>query len=161
MIWDRSLFMRDISIERLQRNLTSVMRRTAVPRAHDRVIQRAGIDIGRVEAIALSRIADAGSMRITELAAQLGVACSTAGRHAANLEDDALVTRALDDGDRRVTVVTPTSRGIEYVERLRQAHRQMLSEFLRDWDDDDVTALSDLMGRMADAIDFSTDPVPA
>ncbi|MFP4074649.1 MAG: hypothetical protein ACLFVZ_11495, partial [Actinomycetota bacterium] len=59
-------------LDELQRSLTMVVRRTAIPRVHERIINRAGVDIDRVEAIALSRIADAGSMRVTELADQPG-----------------------------------------------------------------------------------------
>lgn len=136
------------ALETLQRSLTLVVRRTAIPRAHERIVRRAGVDIDRVEAIALSRISDAGSMRVTELADQLGVTCSTAGRHAGNLETGGLVTRALDPGDRRVTVVTVTDQGIELIGRLREVQRQLLAEVLADWDLDDLEALGALMGRL-------------
>lgn len=136
--------------ESLQRNLVAVVRRTAVPRSHERVMARAGAEIDRVEAIALSRISDAGSMRVTELADQLGVGCSTAGRHAANLADRGLVTRSPDELDRRATVVTVTGSGSFLVGRLRAAHREMLAELLSDWEDDDLALLVDLLGRLGD-----------
>jgi DNA-binding MarR family transcriptional regulator len=134
----------------LQRNITTMVRRTVVPRAHERIITRAGVDIDRVEAVALSRISDAGSMRVTELADQLGVACSTAGRHAVNLEEGGLVGRSPDPDDRRVTVVTVTERGVELIERLRTVQRSMLAEALFGWTTEDLSTLAGLLNRLGE-----------
>lgn len=141
---------RTSTFEELQRNLTLVVRRTAIPRVHERIISRAGIEIDRVEAIALSRINDAGSMRVTELADGLGVACSTAGRHAANLEEGGVVTRFPDPDDRRVTIVTATPRGVELIGRLRAVQRELLQDVLADWATEDLSAVADLLGRLGD-----------
>lgn len=132
----------------LQHTLTTVVRRVTVPRSHWRVTTRAGVQIDRVEAIALGRIADSESMRVTELADQLGVACSTAGRHAGNLERRGLVVRAPDEADGRVTVVTATANGQRMVECLRAAHRELLAEVLVDWNDEEVSLLSGLLMRL-------------
>lgn len=137
-------------LDELQRSLTLVVRRTAIPRVHERIINRAGADIDRVEAIALSRIADAGSMRVTELADQLGVACSTAGRHAANLEDGGFVTRAPDPEDKRVTVVAVSDRGVELIQRLRDVQRDLLAEALTGWEDDELESLAGLLRRLGE-----------
>lgn len=135
-------------MEALQRGLTMVVRRTAIPRTHERIIRRADVEIERVEAIALSRITDASAMRVTELADQLGVACSTAGRHAANLEAGGLVTRTPDPDDKRVTVVNATAAGAELIERLRETQRGLLAEALWDWETDDLDALAGLLERL-------------
>lgn len=135
-----------------------VVRRTAIPRVHERIINRAGADIDRVEAIALSRIADAGSMRVTELADQLGVACSTAGRHAANLEGGEFVTRAPDPEDKRVTIVTASQRGVELIQRLRDVQRDLLAEALSGWDDDDLESLAALLGRLGEDLIVLSEP---
>lgn len=137
-------------MEALQRGLTMVVRRTAIPRTHERITRRAGVEIERVEAIALSRIADVSSMRVTELADQLGVACSTAGRHAANLEAGGLVTRTPDPDDMRVTVVNATAAGVELIERLRETQRSLLAEALTDWETEDLENLASLLGRLGD-----------
>lgn len=136
----------------LQRSLTMVVRRIAVPRAHERIIGRAGVAIDRVEAVALSRISDAGSMTVTELADQLGVACSTAGRHAANLEEGGLVRRSPDPDDRRVTVVTATDHGVELIRRLRRAQRELLAEVLSDWESEDLSTLAVLLERLGEDV---------
>jgi DNA-binding MarR family transcriptional regulator len=146
------------TLEELQHGLTMVVRRIAIPRAHERVISRAGVDIDRVEAVALSRIADAGSMTVTELAEQLSVACSTAGRHAANLEEGGLVTRASDPADRRVTVVTASRRGVEMIGRLRAVQRDLLDEVLSAWDTDDLGVLAGLLERLGEDLLWLSEP---
>jgi DNA-binding MarR family transcriptional regulator len=139
---------RTTSLQMLQRSLGLVVRRTAIPRAHERIIRRAGVDIDRVEAVALSRITDAGSMTVTELAEELGVACSTAGRHAANLEEGGWVERSSSPGDGRVTIVTATPGGATLIGRLREAHCSLLAEALSGWDTDDLDVLADSLGRL-------------
>lgn len=135
-----------------------VVRRTAIPRVHERIINRAGADIDRVEAIALSRISDTGSMRVTELADQLGVACSTAGRHAANLEEGGFVTRAPDPEDKRATVVTVSDRGVELIRRLRDVQRDLLAEALSGWEDDELEALAGLLRRLGEDLIVLSEP---
>ena len=139
---------RTITLQMLQRSLGSVVRRTAIPRAHERIIRRAGVDIDRVEAVALSRITDAVSMTVTELAGEMGVACSTAGRHAANLEEAGWVGRTPSPGDGRVTILTPTPEGTALIGRLREAHCSLLAEALSGWDTDDLAAIGDLLDRL-------------
>lgn len=143
------------ALEALRRNLTMVVRRSVVPRTHERIIRRAGLEIDRVEAIALSRVVDAGAMRVTELSRGLGVACSTGGRHAAHLEAEGLAARGPDPEDGRVTIVTPTDAGRRLVARLRAAHRAVLAEELAGWDEADIDVLADLLGRLAEDLEPS------
>lgn len=146
------------TLESLQRALIMVVRRIAVPRTHERLISRAGVEIDRVEAIALSRIVDGGSMRVTELADRLGVACSTAGRHGANLEEGGFVTRSPDAGDRRVTVLTATAAGADLISRLREVQRDLLDEALADWDIEDLDELGGLLARLGEDLLVLTEP---
>lgn len=148
-------------MEEVQRALIMVVRRTAIPRAHDRLITKAGLEIDRVEAVALSRIADGGSMRVTELAEQLGVACSTAGRHGANLERTGLVARHQDPVDRRVTVLTPTPDGVDLIGHLRYVRRCLLDEVLTDWSTDDLQSLARLLDRLGKDLFYLSEPTMA
>jgi DNA-binding MarR family transcriptional regulator len=145
------------SYETLQRSLTQVVRGVSVPRFHERVIGRAAVEIDRVEAIALSRIVDSESMRLTELANQMGVACSTAGRHAAHLEERGLVHRSVDPSDARGIVVTATTAGVALVSDLRGAYRELLSELMCDWDPVEVRGFAVMLTRLAD--DLTRHPV--
>jgi DNA-binding MarR family transcriptional regulator len=145
------------TLENVQRALVMVVRRIAIPRTHERLTGRAGVDIDRVEAIALSRIVDAGSMTVTALAEQLGVACSTAGRHGANLEVRGLVTRSPDIDDRRVTVVTATAAGAGLIDHLRETQRDLLEEVLSDWTNEALEELASLLERLGEDLAVLTE----
>jgi DNA-binding MarR family transcriptional regulator len=139
-------------LEAMQRNLTRLVRQVSIPRFHQRVLSRVGVEIDRVEAIALARIVDGGPLRLTELADLLGVACSTAGRHAAHLEGRHLVTRSVDPTDGRAVVVAATEQGEALVGRIRLANMELLAEAMHDWDPQEVERLTGLLGRLADGI---------
>jgi DNA-binding MarR family transcriptional regulator len=134
----------------LQRDLALVVRRTAVPRVHERIVARAGVDIDHVEAVALSRIVDQGPMRLSELARQLVVACSTGGRHAAQLEDRGLCRRSVDPVDGRAVMVEATGAGRDLITRLRAAHGELLGEALSEWTREELADLTGLLGRLTD-----------
>lgn len=136
----------------LQRNLIRLVRQLSIPRFHQQVLSRTGVEIDRVQAIALSRIVDGGPLRLTDLAEQLGVACSTAGRHAAHLEARGLARRAVDPTDARAVTVAPTRDGVALVGQLRRAYRQVLGEAMGDWRRDEVESLTILLGRLADRL---------
>ena len=138
--------------EALQRNLTRLVRQVSIPRFHRRVLAKAGVEIDRVEAIALSRIVDIRSMRLSDLADQLGVACSTAGRHAAHLEGRGLVIRSIDPSDGRAVIVEATDRGEALVDHVRGAYRELLADVMGDWSPEDVESLTALVGRLADGL---------
>lgn len=146
------------TLQDVQSALIMVVRRIAIPRTHERLIGRAGVEIDRVEAIALSRIADSGSMRVTELAEQLGVACSTAGRHGANLEERGFVSRSPATDDRRVTVLTATAAGVGLIQRLREVQRDLLGEVLSDWTNEDLDELAGLLGRLGEDLLALSEP---
>ncbi len=146
------------SIEDLQRALIHVVRRSSVPRSHDRIASHAGVEVERVEAVALSRIVDAGSMRLTDLAAQLDVACSTAGRHAAHLEERGLCARTVDPVDGRAVVVTPTGAGRSLVTSLRASYREILGEALESWTDEDLGRFSVLLARFGEDLSALSEP---
>lgn len=134
----------------LQRALVLLVRRTSVPQVHERILTRAGVDIDRVEVVALSRIADTGSLRVRGLAADLGVTPSTAGRHAAALAERGLVTRAADPTDARGVVVTITDAGRALLAEVRAAHAELLGDALAGWSAADLATFARLAARAAD-----------
>lgn len=139
-------------LEAVQLSLTRLVRQVSVPRFHQRVLARAGVEIDRVEAIALTRIVDGGPWRLSDLADQLGVACSTAGRHAAHLEGRDLVTRSVDPNDGRAVMVECTRDGMLLVGHLRQAYRDLLSEAMADWEPEEIESFTTQLGRLAEGL---------
>jgi DNA-binding MarR family transcriptional regulator len=64
-----------------------------------------------------------------------------------------LVERSVDPTDARAVVVAATDAGRETLESLREAYRSILGEALRDWNEDDLNALTALLGRLAAALE--------
>ena len=152
---------RGAAIETVQRALIDVSRRVAVPQRHAQVVERAGVEIDLVASIVLSRLTDRGPMRLSDLAAEMLVAQSTAGRHAAQLDAAGWCARRRDPEDGRAVVVEVTEAGHAVVERLRAASRSILSDALTTWDDDAVLALGDglesLLRALNDHLDDARD----
>jgi len=111
--------------------------------AADSPVDRAGVAM-------LSRLNDHGGIRLSDLAAALGLDVSTVSRQVRHLEEAGLVHRADDPEDRRAYRLSITDKGRDLLDQLRSARREMLCAALRDWSDDDRDRLTDLLTRLAD-----------
>ncbi|MGV9211745.1 MarR family winged helix-turn-helix transcriptional regulator [Micromonospora sp. RB23] len=92
-----------------------------------------------------------GSIRLTELAARLGVGKGTLSRQINGLEALGLVRREPDPGDRRAAQISLTDEGQHRFDVARSAR---LGEFLRtldDWPARDVEEFARLLGRFNDS----------
>lgn len=96
----------------------------------------------------LARIADAGDVRLTDLAAWFGVGKPTMSRQVSQLEKLELIERAPDPDDARAQRVGLTVEGAERVARARQARNAHFRERLASWPAADVRALADLLHRL-------------
>jgi DNA-binding MarR family transcriptional regulator len=101
----------------------------------------------------LTRLADAGDARLTDLAAWFGVGKPTMSRQVAELERLELIERAPDPDDARAQRVSLTTEGAERVGRARRARNAHFRERLAAWPADDVRALADLLHRLNTAPD--------
>lgn len=90
---------------------------------------------------ALSVIEVAGPMTLGELAAVERVRPPTMTRIVSRLEEDGLVTRDIDDADRRVARVSPTHAGGELVRRNRSRKDLYLATRLRRLDSSQIETL--------------------
>ncbi|WP_422738761.1 MarR family winged helix-turn-helix transcriptional regulator [Micromonospora sp. WMMD729] len=92
-----------------------------------------------------------GSIRLTELAARLGVGKGTLSRQINGLEALGLVRREPDPSDRRAAQISLTEEGQHRFDVARSAR---LGEFLRtldDWPARDVQEFARLLGRFNDS----------
>ncbi|MET8525083.1 MarR family transcriptional regulator [Micromonospora sp. NPDC005172] len=92
-----------------------------------------------------------GSIRLTELAARLGVGKGTLSRQINGLEALGLVHREPDSSDRRAAQISLTEEGQHRFDVARSAR---LGEFLRaldDWPARDVEEFARLLGRFNDS----------
>ncbi|MBJ7330878.1 MAG: MarR family transcriptional regulator [Solirubrobacteraceae bacterium] len=107
-------------------------------------------ELGGQGFMSLAALSRRGPLRVSEVAAELGVDLSVASRQIAALTAEGYVERRTDPEDGRAQIVdlTPAGRKV-----LRDSHRRMVASFeevLRDWSDTDIDALSAGLGRLRD-----------
>ena len=116
----------------------------------------------RTAAATLTRLADAGSIRLTELATAEGVTQPSMSALVARLVDQGLVHRGSDPLDARVVLLSLTSDGEALVANRRADRTERLDRALKDLSPDDVARIADAvpaLTRLADALRRS--PTPA
>ncbi|MEV7328704.1 MarR family transcriptional regulator [Micromonospora sp. NPDC093244] len=92
-----------------------------------------------------------GSIRLTELAARLGVGKGTLSRQINALEVLGLVRRDPDPSDRRAAQITFTEEGQRRFDAARSARVGELLRTMNDWPARDVEEFARLLGRFNDA----------
>jgi DNA-binding MarR family transcriptional regulator len=116
----------------------------------------------RSAAATLTRLANSGPTRLTELAAAEDVSQPSMSGLAARLVDQGLVHRGSDPQDARVVLLSLTPAGRELVAHRREARTQRLSAALSDLPADDVARIAaavPALTRLADALRRSTKEV--
>ena len=148
-----------IDVERLERSLALLGRRAGP--VHAIIADRAGVSLDRVACLVLKAVAAGRSVRITDLARELGVEVPTMSRHVANLTQSGYLEKTSDPGDGRVWWVELTTKGQDTIERLERVRRQLLSSVFSTWTRSDRDVFVDLLDRFsgdltrqADAGDF-------
>ncbi len=137
-------------VDRFDEALQTVARSIMQVRLHERLLRLAGVRLDRAGATLLFKLSAKGdSLRVTDLAEMLGVDTPTVTRKVQQLERDGMVVRQTDPGDRRASLIRLTPTGRRTVERVRRARRTWLERLLQDWNDDDLSALGDLLTHFA------------
>jgi DNA-binding MarR family transcriptional regulator len=98
-----------------------------------------------------------GSLRVSELAACMGLDTSTASRHVRQLEEGGYLVRTGDPHDRRASQVRLTRRGRAALDRAMRARAALVDQATADWPAQDRAALTTLMTRLADSLDRLAD----
>ncbi len=97
------------------------------------IAQQSGINLERALHPILFALDDANSIRVTDLAAMLGVSSPTASRHITTLVRRGLVNTVANHLDSRVTLVELTDQGREVLNEVRESWRQVLAEAIHGW----------------------------
>ena len=105
---------------------------------------------------------EVGSARQTEMAAFFGVGKPTLSRQITLLEQLDLVTRTVDDTDRRAQVLTLTPGGAAQLARVQELRRARFRTLFGPWTDQDVETFGALLGRLNQMIGSSSpDELPS
>jgi DNA-binding MarR family transcriptional regulator len=140
----------------IERALTRLIRRGNQPRVHERLAARVGVPLDRAAYAALCRVHEAGPLRLSELAARMGVDASTASRQVQQLERTGLVGRVGDPADRRASLLALTAEGDRVLTRMRQARRASLAQVLGGWSRADRRTLAAALTRLVDDLERVT-----
>ena len=129
--------------------LLTLGRPSHLRRIGERVRAGAGLPLDRAAYPVLRGIAECGPVRLSDLAARLGVEISTASRQVKELEQAGLVERTGDPKDGRVTMLALAPAGREALKKLRESWRRTLVEILDAWPEEEREALANLLARLA------------
>lgn len=112
-----------------------------------------GLSVVQFQILATLNDAPQGRLRMTDLADALVHSRSGLTYQAGQLEKAGLVTRAASEDDERSTVVGLTEAGREVLGKIFPGHIEVVQRLmLSALDDADITALSDILGRVRDAM---------
>jgi DNA-binding MarR family transcriptional regulator len=99
-------------------------------------------DLDRAEYLLLRTLDAGGPADICTLAAGLGLDPSTAGRQVSVMVSKGLVERTPGATDRRRSVISPTTDGVDRMRATSAQRRASTAELLADWDETDLHALA-------------------
>ena len=137
-------------LAQLEREVTVLLRRAE--RVRLGAAERAGSSLDRSGYLLLLQLSEMGAVGVTALAQRLALDASTITRQIARLVDTGLVLREPDEEDRRAVRHRLTPAGRRELANLRQARRDLFSELLEDWSEEDRERFSRLLVRFNDSL---------
>jgi DNA-binding MarR family transcriptional regulator len=108
--------------------------------------------VDRSAVIILARLHDQGSLRLSDLAGDLGLDVSTMSRHARSLEERGYITREGDPDDGRAVRLTIAKAGYAVLSAAQDNRRAWLEASLADWSDADRADLTAMLTRLTAAL---------
>jgi DNA-binding MarR family transcriptional regulator len=108
--------------------------------------------IDRSEYLLLRTLDRMGPLDIDSLATALGLDPSTAGRQVAAMDRGGLVKRNPGASDRRRSIISPTAKGYRQMAATGGRLRDVLSQTLSGWTQDDLWTLGDMFTRFNQAV---------
>ena len=111
-----------------------------------------GVDLLPTAVATLATVFRIGPARLTEVSAQLELEPSRVSKEINRLVEGGLVAQVRDTSDRRAVLLTVTEEGADAWRRYRKAVDKQLARTLREWSDEDLAQLADLLSRLAAAV---------
>jgi DNA-binding MarR family transcriptional regulator len=129
-----------------------------------------GEPVDRAGLAVLHELHRLGTVRPSELAAQMRLDLSTISRHLRSLERQGMVQRSADPDDARAQRISITARGGDILTRLLNRRAATIRDAIAHWRETDRHALRRLLRRLADDLPLvdgqcsgsqSDEPVPS
>jgi DNA-binding MarR family transcriptional regulator len=144
-------------LERIHEFTSLLIASTRSPRQRERLQRALGIALSETNLGVLRLVQRHGPVAVSDVARRLEVDLSNASRQLRALEDQGLVTRAVDPDDRRVARVAITAAGRRVLDRTRAIALNDYSVALDDWSARDRAQLAELLDRFRRAL-LATEP---
>jgi DNA-binding MarR family transcriptional regulator len=133
----------------IERAVGRVLRVSRSPRFGDAIRGRAGIKLDRASYGVLERTGALGPVRLSDLAAELGVDVSTVSRQVQALEHKGLVDREPDPDDGRAMLLQLTRKGKAVRSKMQAAWQETIAGVLVNWKPADISEFAVLLDRFA------------
>jgi DNA-binding MarR family transcriptional regulator len=118
-------------------------------RSFELLERRAGVDVDRSGIIILTTLHRIGPMRMSDLAADIGLDRSTISRQVGAVVRGGFVQKMDDSADARASLLTLTARGQAARKKLADAWHDMVLELLEGWSHEEQADLARLLGKLA------------
>lgn len=141
-------------LDRIAGSLQVLARSFNQARAHEQLLQEAGVRLDRAGAALLYKLHVHGeaSFRVSELAERLGIDAPAVTRKVQQLERLGFVSRGPDAEDKRATRIQLTSAGEATLQLVLKAHKKRLARLFDSWTKEELRSFSSSMGRFAEAL---------
>jgi DNA-binding MarR family transcriptional regulator len=106
---------------------------------HAHIGSRAGVSLNPSAYRVLARVGGVGPVRVSDVAANLGIEVSSLSRVLTPLTDAGLIERSSDPRDKRVTILSLTQTGRQAFEQLHYAWVDFINERLVGWSHAQIT----------------------
>jgi DNA-binding MarR family transcriptional regulator len=133
----------------IERAVGRVLRVSRSPRFGDAIRGRAGIKLDRASYGVLERTGALAPVRLSDLAAELGVDVSTVSRQVQALEQKGLVDREPDPDDGRAMLLQLTRKGKAVRSKMQAAWQETIAGVLVNWKPADISEFAVLLDRFA------------
>jgi len=148
----------DETIAAIESALHALARRLGQARLKGYIARQAGEDVDQAGVAILYVLhGEAGSLRVTDLAARLGIDAPAVTRKAQQLERLDLVSRERDTCDARASLLRLTPEGRRVLRRFLLARHEWLTTLLADWPPAECREFARLIGRFTGDIDRHLD----
>jgi DNA-binding MarR family transcriptional regulator len=136
-------------LSRIGEAFNQVFRASHAARLHERAQAQAGADVDRTGFLLLSRLGGEEGVRVSDLAAEMGLDASTISRKVQELEAAGLVRRAEHPADRRAAVLSLTREGRTVSSRIKRERARLMEGVLAGWPEPDRSRLAELLEQLA------------
>jgi DNA-binding MarR family transcriptional regulator len=144
-------------IATIEQAVTRIVRWATRNDVQQELMRRARCDLPRGHVWLLGRLERCGPVRLSELAAAMGIDNSTLTPQAQRLERDGYAVRQPDPHDRRAALLRITRSGRGLLTRLHTTRRAMLAELLGDWPPPARAQAAEQLAHLAALLDAATE----